>query len=127
MSDKPEATTEDELVYHPEQEALEESGVDRMFCFLDQDRLCGPACMAFLTYPKRSDNSELADSQTHCSLLLAADRVGRNVTILASTLAQGEKRRRMADLDARREASTPKPEGPFAQPTSPFPFPKRPT
>lgn len=118
--DKPEV--DEELVFHPEQEVLGEGeGLDRLFCFLEQDRVCGPACMAFLTHPRSSDSSELATSQEHCALLLAADRIGRNITILASTLAQSERRRKMADIDAKREAGTPKPEGPFAQPTSPFP------
>jgi len=122
MADETPDAPEDELVYHPEQEVLEEGlGVDKLFCFLEQDRLCGASCMAFVTHPRRAEVSELVESQSHCSLLLAADRLGRNITILASTLSQSERRRKMADIDAKRDANTPKPEGPFAQPASPFP------
>lgn len=111
---------DDEVAFQVEQETVP-AGVDKIFCFIDQDRMCGPACMAFVTYPKVSSATELSKSQTHCALLISADRIGRNTTIIASILSKSEVRQKMSDLDAKREAAS-RPDGPFA---SPFPQPPR--
>lgn len=111
---------EEDLLFHAEQGPIE-AGVEKIFCFMDSNRLCGAECMAYITFPRASKATELSEAQQHCSLLMAADRLGRNTTIIASLLSEGERRRHRAQVDAKREANTPRPDGPFAQPTSPFP------
>ncbi len=111
MEDKPEAS----------------EGIEQLYCFLNAQRVCGADCMAFVTYPRESTKSELQGLQPHCAFINNADRVGRNVVIMASSLVERQKQQKLAQIDAQREANTPRASaapGPFAQPTSPFPTSK---
>src|SRR5688572_22597438 len=82
--------------------------VEKMYCFLSSERLCGPDCMAFITFPKRSNSSELSDLQSSCAILSGIDRLGRNITILASTLVDKTKRDKTKAQDEERDRNTPK-------------------
>jgi len=54
-------------------------------CFLDQERLCGPDCMAFLPEGERPTDGEYTGRQwSGCLLLVNAHRSGKHLTILAS-------------------------------------------
>lgn len=95
----------------------DETREDTLLCFLTPDRMCGADCMAYVTFPRTASSSELSEHQAHCILLSSAERVGRNITILASDLVKTSRRQRIAAADKAREASTPKP------PINPFPKP----
>jgi len=104
---------------------VDKTGLEQMMCFMDAERICGPDCMAFLTFPRRANSSELSEMQSHCTFLSSADRIGRNITILASALHDTARRAKTKDMDAEREKAKGPPAtqlGPFATPpTSPFP------
>lgn len=101
-------TEEDGTVYHPEmiEDDAEDrpEGLDKMDCFLDIGRLCGPNCMAYITYP-RGDPKELSEYQSHCALLLFGERIARHVTVLASTVVETTRKKRTASQDAQRAQS----------------------
>jgi hypothetical protein len=99
--------------------------IERVYCFLDRERVCGPECMAFLTHPRQSNSSELSDLQAHCTLLTGMDRLGRNITIIASTLTGKARSEAIKEQDTIRERNTPKadPLGPLG---SPFPIGRKP-
>jgi len=107
-------------------ENVDPTGLDQLYCFMDAERVCGPECMAFLTFPRKANSSELSEMQAHCTFLTSADRVGRNITILTSALINKTKADKLKDIDRARDQATPKVSpstqlGPFAAPTSPFP------
>lgn len=52
-------------------------------CFINQDRVCGPDCMAFLTVPP-TGNAYQGENWAHCMVLVNLDRTGRHLTILAN-------------------------------------------
>lgn len=81
--------TEEEL-YAQEEMKPRTSG---LYCFMDATRVCGAECMAYVTHPRSSASSELAEQQQHCALLNSAERLGRNVTALASIAAKDAKDR----------------------------------
>lgn len=57
--------------------------ISGLACFMNQDRVCGSDCMAFL--PQVPDGSQYIGEQwAHCHLLVNADRAGRHLVILAS-------------------------------------------
>jgi len=112
----------DEILFHPdvvdEPEEESEVGVNQLYCFLDETRLCNAACVAWKTHPKESQRSELSEFQTHCVLLHNVERLGRNVTIAASALSSSVTREKTREADERRKAQF----NPTSQtPTSPFP------
>lgn len=52
-------------------------------CFMNQDRICGADCMAFL--PQKPEGVHFQGEQwAHCHLLVNADRAGRHLVVLAS-------------------------------------------
>lgn len=105
-------------------EEVDKTGLEQMMCFMDAERICGPDCMAFLTFPRRANSSELSEMQSHCTFLSSADRIGRNITILAAALHATSIRNKTKDMDDKREHAkgTATQQGPFAQPpASPFP------
>jgi hypothetical protein len=119
----PEGTEEDGLV------AEEEMRPDTtgLYCFLNDERVCGAECMAFITFPKQSDNSELGKQQAHCALLNNADRLGRNVVIAVSMLARAEKKKRSAEADQKRSNQfDPHKHGPVAVSPDKSPFGEKP-
>lgn len=105
----------------------EQSGINNLYCFMDSERVCGADCMAFITFPRASNSSELSEFQTHCSLLSAADRLGRNVTIVAAELVARNKRDKInrIDDDRKDKAAQPVSTGPFAAQPNTSPFPQR--
>lgn len=52
-------------------------------CFMNQDRICGADCMAFLPQVPEGDTYK-GEQWAHCHLLVNADRAGRHLIILAS-------------------------------------------
>lgn len=46
-----------------------------LFCFLNIDRPCSAECMAYVT--TESESPALSDQQKRCTLLVAAERLGR--------------------------------------------------
>lgn len=56
-------------------------------CFLDQARICGADCMAFL--PQKPEGTAFIGAQwAHCHLLVNADRGGRHLVVLADVGAK---------------------------------------
>lgn len=52
-------------------------------CFLAQERICGPDCMAYL--PQVPEGEQFKGEQwAHCHLLVNADRTGRHIVVLAN-------------------------------------------
>jgi len=76
--------------------------VERLYCFLDGARVCGGSCMAFITFPREAKSSELSGVQKSCALLQSFERTGRNLTVLAQTVVQQDKRQHVAAQDALR-------------------------
>lgn len=109
--------TQDEL---PEDE--EQSEMVGLYCFLSEERMCGAECMAFTTYPKKADSSELSNQQAHCVLLNNADRLGRNVTIAASVLAKSVKKKVLTEADKARAAQFDPKGGPLPMEADTSPF-----
>lgn len=68
--------------YHPNQ--TEPSG---LCCFLQQERVCGADCMAFLPQPPQGVHYQ-GEQWAHCQLLVNADRVGRHLVIITQQLGQ---------------------------------------
>lgn len=81
---------------------------------MDDERVCNASCMAFCTFPRTSNDSELNQQQSHCVLISSAERLGRHAVIFVGMMAEHHKRRKVAEQDARRAAATP--QGPFASP-----------
>jgi hypothetical protein len=75
--------------------------------------------MAWITHPQGC-GPELNEQQSHCMLLTGAERVARHITIIASLLSDGEKKRRIAEADKQREKSMPVVGTPMQSP-----FPKK--
>lgn len=60
-------------------------------CFLDQARICGSDCMAYL--PQPPDNIDFKGEQwARCHLLVNAHRAGKHLTIIASVLSKADKK-----------------------------------
>ena len=96
-------------------EEEQEVGVGGMDCFMDDGRVCNAACMAYSTFPRSSKDGELSEQQSHCVLLSSAERVGKHLVIIAGMMAEETKRKKVAQQDLQRAAST-VPQGPFASP-----------
>ena len=94
------ADDEEELEIPDEKEDIEGDG---MLCFLDDSRECGPSCMAFTTF--ESESPMLNDQQKHCSLIVAAERLGRHTGGLLRMLKDSK-----AD-EARKPPTPPSPTG----------------
>ena len=101
--------TTDGQVYHPEMIDDETQGraegIDKMDCCIDPCRLCGPSCMAYITFP-RGDPKELSNQQAHCAFLLFGERIARHLAILTSTLVSSEKHKKTSEQDRRREKAS---------------------
>jgi hypothetical protein len=54
-------------------------------CFLNQERICGPDCIAYLSRPPEG-TAYLGEQWARCHLLVNADRAGRHLVVLASTI-----------------------------------------
>ena len=58
--------------------------LDGLVCFMDGRRPCDAACMAYTT--TSTPGEEMSDQQGHCTLLVAASRVGKHMVIIASMM-----------------------------------------
>ena len=56
----------------------------RSACFINQERICGPDCMAYLTAAPEG-KAYMGENWAHCMILINLDRTGRHLTILANT------------------------------------------
>jgi hypothetical protein len=90
-----------------------------LLCFLNDTRECNASCMAWITHPSGC-GPELNEVQSHCMLITGVERIARHTTIIASGLADSEKKRRIAEADKRREKSMPLTPKPMPM-QSPFP------
>ena len=89
---------DEEEFFHPDMK----DAVGGLFCFLNADRVCGPECMAYSTYPKEQKGG-LSAQQSHCVLLSSAEGAYRHLVVIAGSLNQAEKRRRTERQDKERE------------------------
>jgi hypothetical protein len=74
-------TNTPEQAYHPNQS----EGASGPGCFIDQHRICGPDCMAYLPQ-KPEGKAYIGEQWAHCHLLVNADRAGRHIVILTDML-----------------------------------------
>lgn len=120
MSQEADKEGVEELGYHPDMiEAQPDE--EQVFCFLNNERVCGPDCVSYETFIKKA-NKELRGPAKHCVLLTSIERVGRHLPIIAKIMSDGLTATRRQAADQQREASAPKVDpapGPFA--SSPFP------
>lgn len=94
-------------------EAIEEKE-ENVFCFLNQDRLCLPTCIAYNTNLPETPPKELSPAQQRCSLLCNAERSSRHLVILTSVMASIDKRQKNETADRKREMQVPiAPPNPF--------------
>lgn len=107
MSETP--TDESPLLAQPDM-VEDDPSLEKVYCFLDFTRVCGPSCMAYSTHAL--PNNQLPGVQRHCLILNSVERVGRHLTIIAGQLAETHKASRRRDADRKREENTPR--GPFA-------------
>ncbi len=72
-----------QLLHHPtladDEPGQKATGLD---CFLNQNRPCGPDCMAFTAPPEGQDYQD--QQWAHCMLLVNAHRGGKHLVVLAS-------------------------------------------
>lgn len=69
-----------------EVEEMREEG-DRLYCFQDGGRACGPECMAYLTFPPVGpdyDNKPFS----RCQVLVTQHQTAKHLTIIAKHLSQ---------------------------------------
>jgi len=88
----------DDLFYSPDMREL-----TGLYCFFDDGRVCGPACMAFVTHPKVAAGSELSKQQAKCVLMHSAERLGRNLVVLTGAIAGLVKDQQRKDADTKRQ------------------------
>ena len=75
-------------------------------CFMNQDRICGADCMAFL--PQVPEGITFQGEQwAHCHLLVNADRAGRHLVVLASVGSNLVSLQRKANAEAVRSQKPP--------------------
>lgn len=77
-------------------------------CFLNQERICGSDCMAYLTAPPEG-KAYMGENWAHCMVLVNLDRTGRHLTILANNSASGLNLKRNALADEQRLNQQPPP------------------
>lgn len=53
-------------------------------CFIRQERLCGPDCMAFM--PARPQGDSYNGQWANCMLLVNAERIGKHLVIVVDLL-----------------------------------------
>jgi hypothetical protein len=69
----------------PEQD--EKPMESKLFCFIDNIRVCGPDCMSYL--PQVPDGRfYVGESWAHCKLLVTADQVGRHIIVITDLLSK---------------------------------------
>jgi hypothetical protein len=77
-----------------------------LMCFKDQNRECGAACMAFLTYPP-ADKDFVGQQWAHCMELVALHRSSKHMVIIAGTLTKVQQRLDNESADRQRLSALP--------------------
>lgn len=104
MANPPEEETP--FVHHPDMK--EDDKGNGLVCFLDQNRSCGPDCMAFLI--ERPEGNDYRGQQwANCMLLVNAHRAGKHLTILASVTDAFVQKNRAHAADQARATQAPPP------------------
>lgn len=80
---------------------------DKLICYRDAHRVCGPDCMAFITPPQGPDY--IGQQWARCMLLVNTHRTGKHLVILADAVSQQTKKAAVALADAARSAQPPPP------------------
>lgn len=75
-------------------------------CFIDQGRICGPDCMAFLPQPP-SEPDYQGEGWAHCHVLVNAHRLGKHLVILAGAVSKVAGIQRQAAAEAVRTQKAP--------------------
>jgi len=57
---------------------------DELYCFMDSIRECGPACMAYQTYPP--EGKDYVGVWAKCRLLVTGHQVGKHIVSIANLL-----------------------------------------
>lgn len=73
-----------EQVYHPN--AI--PGSAGLGCFIAQERICGPDCMAYLLQAPSGQQYQ-GEQWAHCLLLVNAERAGKHLVIVVDLVKQG--------------------------------------
>jgi len=70
-----------------EEDAGEDTQHQRLYCYKDNSRVCGPDCMAYLTNPPM-DKEYMGQPWSQCLLLVNAQRTGKHLVIIAAALSK---------------------------------------
>lgn len=98
--------TDSDQAYHPNAVPLESVRKPGLGCFIDQARLCGVDCMAYL--PQVPDQKAyLGETWAHCLLLLNADRIGRHLVVLVDIAKSTAARSAQRQSEAARQQPSP--------------------
>ncbi len=96
---------EDEAGYHP---SIKEGGAP--YCFLNADRECGPACMAYqMPLENNPPSPSLSGEQNACALLVGVERLGRFMGGVYTLIKSSTGQERKARDDATRQQHPPPP------------------
>lgn len=66
---------EDTPYIEPPDELDDDHEKNGLLCFMGDERVCGPDCMAYTTMP--SESPYLNEQQKHCMFIVSAERLGR--------------------------------------------------
>ena len=59
---------------------------DKLVCFKDKTRVCGPDCMAYIAAPTGPDYTD--QQWARCLLLVNTHRTGKHLVVLASAMGE---------------------------------------
>lgn len=97
------AGSEDQ-VYHPNTMPAEPNR--GLACFISQQRVCGPDCMAFLPQPPEGP-AYIGEQWAHCMVLVNTDRVGRHLVVLTDVVSKAASRFMQKQAEATRNQPAP--------------------
>lgn len=80
---------------------------EHLICFKDRNRICGPACMAYITPPVGPDYAH--QQWANCLLLVSAHRTGKHLVILADAINKQAQKAATALADQVRTNQPPPP------------------
>jgi hypothetical protein len=96
-----------EQVYHPNAEPVGEGETKGAACFLAQDRICGPDCMAYLPQVPEGP-AYIGEQWAHCMLLVNAERAGKHLVVLASVASTVASKYKQSMAERVRDQTAPK-------------------
>lgn len=79
--------------------------VPTVYCFLQEERVCGPDCIAFMSRP--ADGNQLDPQQRNCLVLVSGERLARHATIGVKVVSDLFTFMKRADADVRRTEQRP--------------------